>query len=116
MPPHQVIESFLSSVYGTNEANRDVVAGILGGDLSTISTRTEVELRLSAVSQEVYRLRNTITYRFRRNVEASHFIVFATRPFSLRRVPRAFPGGGQVPGMVSLSATMTAHRSRLSSV
>ncbi|MTD57178.1 hypothetical protein GKO32_24825 [Amycolatopsis sp. RM579] len=84
MPPQQVIESFLSSVYGRNDANRDVVAGILGGDLTTISTRTDVHLRLSAVSHDVYRLRNTITYRFRKNVTASHFIVFATSDARLR--------------------------------
>lgn len=83
--PQQVMATFLDSIYGENEANRDVVTAVLGGagmlphggDL-TISTRTEVKLELSAVDDELYHLTSSVTYRFKENVRADRFLVFAT--------------------------------------
>lgn len=83
MPPQQVMESFLNSIYGANEANRDVIAGVLGGNL-VVSAHTDVQLHLSAVTQNVYRLTATTTYRFRQNVTADRFVVFATCDARLR--------------------------------
>jgi hypothetical protein len=83
MPPQQLMESFLGTVYGANEANRDVVAGLLGGDL-TVSAHTDVHLKLSAVDHEIYRMSNTITYRFHKNVAADRFVIFATCEARLR--------------------------------
>ncbi|HVV12749.1 hypothetical protein [Amycolatopsis sp.] len=77
MQPQQLMELFLGSVYGTNEANRDVVTAMLGRDL-TISTDTSVGLRLSAVDSGLYRLGATATYRFHHNVRADRFVYFAT--------------------------------------
>ncbi|SFJ90882.1 hypothetical protein [Amycolatopsis sacchari] len=83
--PHQVMEAFLDSIYGRNEANRDVMTGVLGGagrrpgggDL-TISTHTGVHMELRAVDQELYYLTTAVTYSFRQNVPVDRFIVFAT--------------------------------------
>lgn len=89
--PHQVMETFLDSIYGPNEANRDVVTGILGGegrrpqgkDL-TISTHTDVHLELRAVDEERYHLTTAVTYSFRKNVPVDRFIIFATSSALLR--------------------------------
>ncbi|GLY63984.1 hypothetical protein [Amycolatopsis taiwanensis] len=83
--PQQVMRTFLDSIYGENEANRDVATGVLGGegivplggDL-TISTRTEVNLELSAVDHKLYHLTTSVAYRFKEHVRADRFIVFAT--------------------------------------
>ena len=83
--PQQVMEVFLDSIYGQNDANRDVMVGVLGGegrlplggDL-TISTHTEVNLELRAVDRELYHLTISVTYSFRKNVHVDRFIVFAT--------------------------------------
>jgi hypothetical protein len=83
MPPQQVMESFLGSIYGANEANRDVIAGVLGGNL-IVSAHTEVQLHLTAMTQDVYRFTLTTTYRFRQNVAADRFVVFVTCDTRLR--------------------------------
>ncbi|WP_312871546.1 hypothetical protein [Amycolatopsis acididurans] len=83
--PHQVLEVLLDSIYGSNQANRDVMIGVLGGegrrplggDL-TISTHTEVHLELRAVDRELYHLTTSVTYSFKKNVHVDRFIVFAT--------------------------------------
>ncbi len=83
--PQQVMETFLHSIYGDNEANRDVVTGVLGGeglrplggDL-TISTHTGVTFELSAVDHEIYHLTTAVTYSFKKNVHVDRFIIFAT--------------------------------------
>lgn len=83
--PQQVMRTFLDSIYGENDANRDVATGVLGGegivphggDL-TISTRTEVNLKLSAVDHKLYHLTTSVAYRFKEHVRADRFIVFAT--------------------------------------
>ena len=83
--PQQVMQTFLDSIYGENEANRDVVTGLLGGDGIlpagadlTISTRTEVNLELSSVDHKLYQLTTSVAYRFKEHVRADRFIVFAT--------------------------------------
>lgn len=89
--PHQVMEAFLDSIYGKNEANRDVMTGVLGGegrrplggDL-TISTHTGVNLELRAVDHELYYLTTAATYSFRKNVQVDRFIIFATSDAVLR--------------------------------
>ena len=89
--PQQVMESFLHSIYGDNEANRDVVTGVLGGeglrphggDL-TISTHTGVTFELSAVDHEIYHLTTAATYSFKKNVPVDRFIIFATCSALLR--------------------------------
>ena len=83
--PHQVMEALLDSIYGRNDANRDVVTGVLGGagrrplggDL-TISTHTGVHMELRGVDRELYYLTTAVTYSFRKNVPVDRFIVFAT--------------------------------------
>lgn len=83
--PQQVMKTFLDSIYGANEANRDVVTGVLGGegllpqggDL-TISTDTKVDLELRAVDHKLYHLTTSVTYSFKENVRVDRFIVFAT--------------------------------------
>ncbi|WP_313886267.1 hypothetical protein [Amycolatopsis viridis] len=89
--PQQVMETFLHSIYGDNEANRDVVTGVLGGeglrplggDL-TISTHTGVMFELSAVDHEIYHLTTAVTYSFKKNVQVDRFIIFATCDALLR--------------------------------
>jgi hypothetical protein len=89
--PHQVMEAFLESIYGKNEANRDVMTGVLGGegrqplggDL-TISTHTGVNLELRAVDRELYHLTTAVTYSFKKNVQVDRFIIFATSNALLR--------------------------------
>ncbi|KAA9166949.1 hypothetical protein FPZ12_001520 [Amycolatopsis acidicola] len=89
--PQQVMEVFLESIYGRNEANRDVMTGVLGGqgrqpfggDL-TISTHTEVTFGLRAVDFEHYHLTTGTTYSFKKNVRVDRFIVFATCDSLLR--------------------------------
>lgn len=83
--PQQVMEVFLDSVYGKNDANRDVMTGLLGGegrlplggDL-TISTHTGVNVELRAVDHELYHLTTSVTYSFKKNVHVDRFIIFAT--------------------------------------
>jgi hypothetical protein len=83
--PQEVMETFLDFTYGKNEANRDVVVGVLGGeglrprggDL-TISTHTTVDYELRAVDFETYHLTSTVSYSFKKNVAVDQFIIFAT--------------------------------------
>lgn len=83
--PLQVMTTFLSEIYGHSEANRDVVAGVLGGvgaephgaDL-TISTHTTVDYELRAVDQQTYELISTVKYSFKENVTDHRFVIFAT--------------------------------------
>ncbi|HEY2762568.1 MAG TPA: hypothetical protein VGJ13_00905 [Pseudonocardiaceae bacterium] len=83
--PQQVMTTLLSKIYGDSEANRDVVAGLLGGegvepdgsDLA-ISTHTTVDMELRAVDQETYELTLTCTYSFKANVASHRFVIFAT--------------------------------------
>jgi hypothetical protein len=83
--PQQVMEVFLESIYGKNDANQDVITGVLGGegrrplggDL-TISTHTGVNVELSAIDHERYRLTTAATYSFKKNVHVDRFIIFAT--------------------------------------
>jgi hypothetical protein len=73
--PQQVMTTFLSEIYGYSEANRDVIAGVLGGegvephgaDL-TISTHTTVNYELRAVDDQTYELISTVKYSFKENV------------------------------------------------
>ena len=89
--PQQVMEVFLDSIYGENDANRDVMIGVLGGegrrplggDL-TISTHTGVHLELRGVDRELYHLTTSVTYSFKKNVHVDRFIVFATCDALLR--------------------------------
>ncbi|WP_312868658.1 hypothetical protein [Amycolatopsis pithecellobii] len=83
--PQQVMEVFLESIYGKNDANRDVMTGVLGGegrrplggDL-TISTHTGVNVELRAVDHELYHFSLAVTYSFKKNVQVDRFIIFAT--------------------------------------
>lgn len=83
--PQQVMEVFLESIYGKNDANRDVMTGVLGGegrrplggDL-TISTHTGVNVELRAVDHELYHFTLAVTYSFKKNVQVDRFIIFAT--------------------------------------
>src|ERR1700738_954404 len=83
--PLQVMTTFLSEIYGHSEANRDVVAGVLGGegvephgaDL-TISTHTTVDYELRAVDDQTYELISTVKYSFKANVADHRFVIFAT--------------------------------------
>lgn len=83
--PQQVMTTFLSDIYGDSDANRDVVAGVLGGegvephgaDL-TISTHTTVDYELRAVDHQTYELISTVTYSFKENVADNRFVIFAT--------------------------------------
>lgn len=83
LPPEQVMESFLESVYGANNANRDVIASVLGNNL-TVSTKTEVELKLSSVSDSYYRFRTTTIYDFSQHVMTDRFVLFVTCDARLR--------------------------------
>lgn len=83
--PQQVMTTLLSKIYGDSEANRDVVAGLLGGegiepdgsDLA-ISTHTTVDMTLRAVDRAAYEWTPTTTYSFKANVPCHRFVIFAT--------------------------------------
>ncbi|MDX8145937.1 hypothetical protein SK854_27770 [Lentzea sp. BCCO 10_0061] len=89
--PSEVLRTFLSTVYGADQANDDVVAGVLGGegvrphggDL-TISTGTTVKLRLQGIDTKTYHLMTTQRYQFRRDVPTDRFVIFATSNATLR--------------------------------
>lgn len=89
--PRQIMRTFLTSIYGENDANDEVVAGVLGGegwlerggDL-TISTHTTVDYDLRAVDHETYHLTSTTSYSFRKNVPVDQFVIFATSNALLR--------------------------------
>ncbi|MFL6147743.1 MAG: hypothetical protein ACJ72I_09635 [Pseudonocardiaceae bacterium] len=82
--PQQVMTTFLSEIYGDSEANRDVVAGVLGGvgaephggDL-TISIHTTVDYELRAVNHHTFELISTVSYSFKENVANHRFAIFA---------------------------------------
>jgi hypothetical protein len=83
--PQQVMATFLSEIYGDSEANRDVVAGVLGGEGTephgadlTISTHTTVDYELRAVDHHTYQLISTLTYSFKENVTDHRFVIFST--------------------------------------
>ncbi len=83
--PQQVMTTFLSEIYGDSEANRDVVAGVLGGEGAephgadlTISTHTTVDYELRAVDHHTYELISTLTYSFKENVTDHRFVIFST--------------------------------------
>lgn len=85
LPPQQVMTTLLSSIYGDGEANRDVIAGVLGGEGAephgadlTISTHTTVDMELRAVDRDIYELIPTVTYSFKKNVTDHRFAIFAT--------------------------------------
>lgn len=89
--PRQVLEAFLDSIYGPNDANRDVMIGLLGGSGSlphggdlTISTHTEVRLELRGINEEQYLLTTSVTYSFKKNVHVDRFLLFATSNGLLR--------------------------------
>jgi hypothetical protein len=83
--PQQVMATFLSEIYGDSEANRDVAAGVLGGEGTephgadlTISTHTTVDYELRAVDHHTYQLISTLTYSFKENVTDHRFVIFST--------------------------------------
>ncbi|MGH3918866.1 MAG: hypothetical protein ACRDSG_07480 [Pseudonocardiaceae bacterium] len=82
--PQQVMTTFLSKIYGDSEANRDVVAGVMGGEGAephgadlTISIHTTVDYELRAVDHRTYELISTVTYSFKENVADHRFVIFA---------------------------------------
>lgn len=85
LQPQETLRSFLINIYGPNDAIRDVVAGVLGGeglqpggaDL-TISRHTTVNYDLQSVDDETYHLTSTVSYSFRQNVAANRVAIFAT--------------------------------------
>lgn len=85
LQPQETLRSFLVNIYGPNDAIRDVVAGVLGGeglqpaggDL-TISRHTTVNYELQSVDHETYHLTQNVSYSFRQNVAANRFAIFAT--------------------------------------
>lgn len=89
--PSDVLRTFLSSIYGSNEANQDVVSGVLGGnglrphgkDL-TISTNTTVKLELQGINAKTYHLITTQSYQFRHTVPVDRFVIFVTSNVLLR--------------------------------
>lgn len=89
--PGDVLRTFLSSIYGSNDANQDVISGVLGGngvqphgkDL-TISTNTTVRMELQGIDTTTYHLVITQTYQFRHNVPVDRFVIFATSNVLLR--------------------------------
>ncbi|WP_051362840.1 hypothetical protein [Amycolatopsis thermoflava] len=83
MSPKQLLDVLLSSIYGRNDANHDVVTGLLGRHL-TVSTHTEVDLELSALNHELYELRYTCAYRFRRPLTTSRFMLVMTSDAGIR--------------------------------
>lgn len=83
--PQQVMSTFLSKIYGDSDANRDVAAGVLGGEGAeahgtdlTISIHTTVDYELRAVDHRTYELISTVTYSFKENVADHRFVIFAT--------------------------------------
>jgi hypothetical protein len=89
--PQQVMATFLSKIYGDSEANRDVVAGILGGEGTephgtdlTISVRTTVDYELRGIDYSTYELISTVTYSFKKNVPDHRFVIFAMCDPALR--------------------------------
>ena len=84
LSPHQVMTTFLSEIYGVQDANHDVLVGVLGGegvqqhgaDL-TISTHTTVDYELCAVDHGTYELISRVTYSFKENVTNHRFVIFA---------------------------------------
>ncbi|GGU25680.1 hypothetical protein [Lentzea flava] len=89
--PSEVLRTFLSSVYGPNAANDDVVAGVLGGDGMrprgddlTISTSTTVKLELQGIDTKTYHFMTTQRYQFRNIVPVDRFVIFATSNALLR--------------------------------
>ncbi|WP_258948873.1 hypothetical protein [Lentzea californiensis] len=89
--PSEVLKAFLSSIYGSNEANQDVVSGLLGGeglrphggDL-TISTNTTVKIELQGIDSKSYHLITTQSYQFRHQIPVDRFVIFATSSVLLR--------------------------------
>lgn len=89
--PGDVLRTFLTSIYGSNDANQDVISGVLGGnglrphgkDL-TISTNTTVKMELQGINTKTYHLVTTQTYQFRQNVPVDRFVIFATSNVLLR--------------------------------
>ncbi|MEV6238022.1 hypothetical protein [Lentzea sp. NPDC051838] len=89
--PSDVLRTFLSSIYGSNEANQDVVSGVLGGDGLrphgkdlTISTNTTVKLELQGINAKTYHLITTQSYQFRHSVPVDRFVIFVTSNVLLR--------------------------------
>ncbi|MFD9698502.1 hypothetical protein [Lentzea sp. NPDC059081] len=91
LPPGDVLKAFLTAIYGTNDANQDVISGVLGGtglrphgkDL-TISTSTSVRMQLQGIDTKTYHLVITQTYQFRHNVPVDRFVILATSNVLLR--------------------------------
>ncbi|HEX7301371.1 hypothetical protein [Lentzea sp.] len=91
LPPGDVLQAFLTAIYGTNDANQDVISGVLGGpglrphgkDL-TISTSTSVRIQLQGIDTTTYHLVITQTYRFRHHVPVDRFVILATSNVLLR--------------------------------
>ncbi|MFS8102364.1 hypothetical protein LFM09_35085 [Lentzea alba] len=89
--PGDVLRTFLTTIYGSNDANQDVISGVLGGnglrphgkDL-TISTNTTVKMELQGIDTKTYHLVTTQTYQFRHNVPVDRFVIFATSNVLLR--------------------------------
>lgn len=82
--PQQVLTTFLSTIYGAGDANRDVIAGVLGGEGAepygadlTISTHTTVDYELRAIDYDIFELISTVTYSFKENVTDHRFAIFA---------------------------------------
>ncbi|HET9256822.1 MAG TPA: hypothetical protein VFO16_16710 [Pseudonocardiaceae bacterium] len=76
--------TFLRGIYGDSDANRDVIAGVLGGEGAephgtdlTISTHTTADFELRAVDHQIYELISTVTYSFKENVVDHRFVIFA---------------------------------------
>lgn len=89
--PSEVLQTFLSRIYGTSQQNDDVVSGVLGGDGMrpkgddlTISTRTTVRLELQGVDTLTYHLTTTQSHQFRHSVPVDRFVIFATSNALLR--------------------------------
>ncbi|UQS21998.1 hypothetical protein L1857_03740 [Amycolatopsis thermalba] len=83
MAPKQLLDVLLSSIYGRDDATHDVVTGLLGRHLA-VSTHTEVDLELTALSGELYELRYTCTYRFRRPLVTNKFVLVMTSDAEVR--------------------------------
>ncbi|PWK83395.1 hypothetical protein C8D88_111280 [Lentzea atacamensis] len=89
--PGEVLKAFLSSIYGANEANHDIVSGLLGGegvrprggDL-TISTNTTIKIELEGIDTKAYHLIITQSYQFRQQIPVDRFVIFATSSVLLR--------------------------------
>jgi hypothetical protein len=91
LPPGDVLRTFLSTIYGNNDANQDVISGVLGGhglrpqgkDL-TISTNTTVKMELQGIDTKTYHFVITQTYQFRHHVPVDRFVILATSNVLLR--------------------------------